>query len=209
MNLPETHQAHPRVGGENPKCYHFHTTKTGSSPRGRGKRVGLGASLRPAAAHPRVGGENGPSFRRRRRGGGSSPRGRGKPGHPRAARTRARLIPAWAGKTPTPWTSPTWPPAHPRVGGENAVLGMISMQLYGSSPRGRGKPKRERHGPIEARLIPAWAGKTIGVTFRCVELSAHPRVGGENPPALMAGAAPLGSSPRGRGKRRVMSPTLR
>ena len=93
-------RAHPRVGGENVSCRLTLYLRTGSSPRGRGKRLhiepgsapgrlipawagktgaeeGLGVADR---AHPRVGGEN-PGF-----GGevsemrGSSPRGRGKPG---------------------------------------------------------------------------------------------------------------------------------
>ena len=91
--------AHPRVGGENRALREGLLRLGGSSPRGRGKRPGLGLLLRrpglipawagktqsstsPAdskAAHPRVGGENAAAEGVYGAHGGSSPRGRGKP----------------------------------------------------------------------------------------------------------------------------------
>ena len=73
-----TTAAHPRVGGENDLVFEPHSSVSGSSPRGRGKRVtaranGISNGLIPAwagktttvspaitrsPAHPRVGGEN-------------------------------------------------------------------------------------------------------------------------------------------------------
>ena len=92
----------------------------------------------------------------------------------------------------------------------------------GSSPRGRGKPRRVPRQRRERGLIPAWAGKTralpgcarggglipawAGKTTAAARLPpsrrAHPRVGGENtcPPPHPQHTA--GSSPRGRGKLR-------
>ena len=98
-NSVHKHRAHPRAGGENPKCYPFHTTKTGSSPRGRGKRADSTPNIFPQrliparagktsrsqakmpafGAHPRAGGENRAGNRKRACIPGSSPRGRGKP----------------------------------------------------------------------------------------------------------------------------------
>ena len=113
--------AHPRVGGENLRLYGLGALHEGSSPRGRGKlNEDLGQRalerLIPAwagktasgsaqssewAAHPRVGGENPVFLEIPGKGHGSSPRGRGKP-RPMARRTGGRrLIPAWAGKTPS------------------------------------------------------------------------------------------------------------
>ena len=127
-----------------------------------------------------MGGENFSAWCSSERRSGSSPRGRGKLEPLVAERTPLGLIPAWAGKTHRMIALLPAFPAHPRVGGENAVLGMISMQLYGSSPRGRGKPDpRPRRHPSE------WA---------------HPRVGGENPATSSSQASQGGSSPRGRGK---------
>ena len=173
--------AHPRAGGENDERAYDTRVATGSSPRGRGKpaqRVCEGHDIRliPARAgktlcgecekpssraHPRAGGENvGQHFKR----GficGSSPRGRGKPAPSRPSRRRPRLIPARAGKTLAPRSSPVQRPAHPRAGGENRVYDMARAVAEGSSPRGRGKLfERETYAPF-IRLIPARAGKTL------------------------------------------------
>ena len=113
----------------------------GSSPRGRGKLVGLavvvgGGRLIPARAgktrlrlrrpigwraHPRAGGENHRSPRRR---------------------------------------ADDW--AHPRAGGENTGDIEDAVREAGSSPRGRGKPHELQAIPHLAGLIPARAGKTWG-----------------------------------------------
>ena len=153
-------QAHPRVGGENGQLDDTKHTLTGSSPRGRGKRrpirrvLGLEGLIpawagktnerrvlpRASPAHPRVGGENDPSTTLDPTSPGSSPRGRGKHQPRRARHPRDGLIPAWAGKTVRPRRRQFRRPAHPRVGGENAVSGPTGQRCYGSSPRGRGKP---------------------------------------------------------------------
>ena len=53
---------------------------------------------------------------------------------------------------------------------------------------------------VGGRLIPAWAGKTLLISFFEVRGAAHPRVGGENSAHLIKGCEITGSSPRGRGK---------
>ena len=153
-----------------------------------------------ARAHPRVGGENSGSQGRGPRIGGSSPRGRGKHMRATGLSQTARLIPAWAGKTQALDVDHHPHAAHPRVGGENPQLGVDdsrerahprvggengpfhdgSMDVRGSSPRGRGKHRSDvPNGNVQV---------------------AHPRVGGEN--AARSAATPMrsGSSPRGRGK---------
>ena len=50
------------------------------------------------------------------------------------------------------------------------------------------------------RLIPAWAGKTSGVSSTRAIFRAHPRVGGENLSSVALVGRHVGSSPRGRGK---------
>ena len=117
---------------------------------------------------------------------GSSPRGRGKlrPGvWPRPVHG---LIPAWAGKTEGWEAGGGAIRAHPRVGGENDVVLPSSVRLWGSSPRGRGKPAHSAqrpHAPV-----------------------AHPRVGGENRNTRILGNKLGGSSPRGRGKLPTRAP---
>ena len=118
---------------------------------------------------------------------GSSPRGRGKPLNFAGLDSSTRLIPAWAGKTKDGAGVTSTPRAHPRVGGENEKDVAPFDMKEGSSPRGRGKPRR-----VEPALQDALA---------------HPRVGGENDALSRALDLGVGSSPRGRGKR--VRPVLR
>ena len=96
------YKAHPRVGGENDFDIEALASALGSSPRGRGKRLGGDASNASW---------------------GSSPRGRGKRRADEPPRRRRGLIPAWAGKTSRRASSRVMASAHPRVGGENVVSG--------------------------------------------------------------------------------------
>ena len=91
--------------------------------------------------------------------------------------------------------------AHPRVGGENDLDVATAVAFTGSSPRGRGKHLLIRGALPVGGLIPAWAGKTFPDDCVHVGVTAHPRVGGENPPKVLIGVDLFGSSPRGRGKR--------
>ena len=86
------------------------------------------------------------------------------------------------------------------MGGENSAFSFQADAAWGSSPRGRGKPRSDLtryHGP---RLIPAWAGKTGAGGGNFYQHEAHPRVGGENLTLSVESSRRLGSSPRGRGK---------
>ena len=194
-------RAHPRVGGENQGDRIFDRSDNGSSPRGRGKPGVVDRDLNPIRlipawagktrlprlrsrrrrAHPRVGGENSWSPTRARIVTGSSPRGRGKRADDGDAAALGGLIPAWAGKTGDSRPHPALPPAHPRVGGENLGRPGMRLRRRGSSPRGRGKPRRRLSPRRLFRLIPAWAGKTWAWLLRARPPPAHPRVGGENP----------------------------
>ena len=71
----------------------------------------------------------------------------------------ARLIPAWAGKTPCLILRGLARSAHPRVGGENQVAGPLASGRGGSSPRGRGKRASMRMDVSSERLIPRGRGK--------------------------------------------------
>ena len=194
----------------------------GSSPRGRGKQTAASRcfarfGLIPAragktqervpgighvAAHPRAGGENMSASVAACCASGSSPRGRGKRRPPRLGRGHVRLIPARAGKTRVRNGMEPFREAHPRAGGEN-VRGPDAVQaLGGSSPRGRGKRHAVRACGDPSGLIPARAGKTRARRPNVAHKSAHPRAGGENCRRIVLPASGLGSSPRGRGKRR-------
>ena len=103
-------------------------------------------AVNAAVAHPRVGGENFVEPGLPASGAGSSPRGRGKQPMVRNGRIHGGLIPAWAGKTGILSVASCGKPAHPRVGGENTTSNQGAITRAGSSPRGRGKPGRERAG---------------------------------------------------------------
>ena len=188
------------MGGENVFQVIRILKRSGSSPRGRGKRerdparrraMGLipawagktkgGTTLHQGSwAHPRVGGENSPVVVSDTTHTGSSPRGRGKLLLNRLSVKLSGLIPAWAGKTPRRSSSTFSSWAHPRVGGENGLDARRWPWDQGSSPRGRGKPAWLLRSLRAWRLIPAWAGKTTATPLPGFGARAHPRVGGEN-----------------------------
>ena len=152
------------------------------------------------AAHPRAGGENSRPETPPSTQSGSSPRGRGKPELFQLAAVRPGLIPARAGKTRRSPASRSTPAAHPRAGGENLANTSTRSAPRGSSPRGRGKRRERRHEARRTRLIPARAGKTLGLRRTLCARPAHPRAGGENPRRMAVLTRGCGSSPRGRGK---------
>ena len=178
----------------------------GSSPRGRGKRVNERSAPNRPGLIPAWAGKTDTPTRLAAHVPGSSPRGRGKRPQDGRHRVPGRLIPAWAGKTPAGSRSGSACRAHPRVGGENLNELREEVLQCGSSPRGRGKPAQQVGGDSGLRLIPAWAGKTVGLGASLAMTWAHPRVGGENPSTTSPRAAGSGSSPRGRGKQSVAAP---
>ena len=136
---------------------------------------------------------------------GSSPHGRGKPPRCRRLIRARRLIPARAGKTkPTPTVTRRCQ-AHPRTGGENVTDQRRVPRSFGSSPHGRGKPRRHDARSAPFGLIPARAGKTTRRRRRCRPGPAHPRTGGENRCRHVVMSCTAGSSPHGRGKRTTLN----
>ena len=192
--------AHPRACGENVVAGVIRMGRRGSSPRVRGKLdqqiwelkaprlipARAGKTPRstttscPAAAHPRACGENRLRAGRILRQAGSSPRVRGK----RRRRSRVPggvgLIPARAGKTSRRRSRGRPCSAHPRACGENLPRSTTQAACRGSSPRVRGKPPPSPARTPKSGLIPARAGKTVGVGVKRDDAGAHPRACGEN-----------------------------
>ena len=138
---------------------------------------------------------------------GSSPRGRGKPLPDPLNAVLHRLIPARAGKTIYLRGWFVVCAAHPRAGGENFTRVAWATVGAGSSPRGRGKRHQRLTLVQHTRLIPARAGKTSPNRGATCKTWAHPRAGGENGGGGGGGLGAFGSSPRGRGKRRMVLTT--
>ena len=210
---------HPRVGGEQNRLPAANCDVSGSSPRGRGteqiscrelRRVRVipawaGNSCQEAVCaprtpgHPRVGGEQAVDGFWLTATDGSSPRGRGTDIHQDHRAQRDRVIPAWAGNSQSGSGFPRAEPGHPRVGGEQPVIGRPSAMAFGSSPRGRGTVHARHHHAARRRVIPAWAGNRRVRRSASRRMAGHPRVGGEQTCSTMWARATLGSSPRGRG----------
>ena len=153
------------------------------------------------AAHPRSRGENSGLRLWLSARSGSSPLTRGKRGGGRLARWGGRLIPAHAGKTILAAVNGSSLTAHPRSRGENFEETSLLASCPGPSPLTRGKPQLLADGLVQARLIPAHAGKTTCRRASSVATSAHPRSRGENPILAHDGGRLDGSSPLTRGKR--------
>ena len=146
---------------------------------------------------------------------------RGKrPGTP-GKRRHGRNIPAYAGKTPRPFTGVCTVSEHPRVCGENKTRLLPPRLVGGTSPRMRGKLLIGTLRRVLGRNIPAYAGKTgpevqgghhvsgtsprmrgkrIAVPAMVPLTPEHPRVCGENLQSRPTRTHQIGTSPRMRGK---------
>ena len=154
------------------------------------------------AAHPRSRGENSGLRLWLSARSGSSPLTRGKRGGGRLARWGGRLIPAHAGKTILAAVNGSSLTAHPRSRGENFEETSLLASCPGPSPLTRGKPQLLADGLVQARLIPAHAGKTRSAPEREPRGRAHPRSRGENLWETLPNGGRRGSSPLTRGKRK-------
>ena len=131
---------------------------------------------------------------------GSSPLTRGKPRELCIEKIAQGLIPAHAGKTPSPITGASSTGAHPRSRGENRGWGGGPACDLGSSPLTRGKRPDPCVARVRRGLIPAHAGKTRDSVRGLLDLRAHPRSRGENVASVASVASVAGSSPLTRGK---------
>ena len=131
---------------------------------------------------------------------GSSPLTRGKRGVGQRYSSHRRLIPAHAGKTPSPRLRRERPGAHPRSRGENYRRKPFFLADDGSSPLTRGKRVFPTRAPLVEGLIPAHAGKTAAQWSAIAAGTAHPRSRGENGDGQAVCPACVGSSPLTRGK---------
>ena len=210
---------HPRIRGEHPTSAASSPRTWGSSPHTRGARfarelLSLAVRIIPAYAgstrvprrsprnardHPRIRGEHfspgglSPLLY------GSSPHTRGAPARRRRRHLRDRIIPAYAGSTPTPSGTSRRETDHPRIRGEHSHRPLMMFLPTGSSPHTRGALAEVDPGQVGARIIPAYAGST---SRRCPERLSradHPRIRGEHDFELVLHVEFAGSSPHTRG----------
>ena len=193
----------------------------GSSPRVRGKRLderethaagriiparaGQTSALEAAAVlepdHPRACGANDAGDVVLPMQIGSSPRVRGKLQIVSEERHISRIIPARAGQTSSAMSLSSRATDHPRACGANTPRTLSASHSNGSSPRVRGKQKFDTTQIARLRIIPARAGQTSSAMSLSSRATDHPRACGANSLLDSISFAPLGSSPRVRGKR--------
>ena len=130
---------------------------------------------------------------------GSSP-------HTRGARAQAvgetvlrRIIPAYAGSTPTRQRPSGCRRDHPRIRGEHHMSVGHLPSTTGSSPHTRGARAGVGDAGVEMRIIPAYAGSTGTLRLLYIQSRDHPRIRGEHPWSARSLKAPSGSSPHTRG----------
>ena len=149
----------PRMRGKQPKWVGMYIDHR-LIPAYAGKTTYVHPQRWPVRAHPRVCGENASISWYAVMPAGSSPRMRGKRFTDSDGVICSGLIPAYAGKTTNRTIATKNNRAHPRVCGENTAYGPKKGPEWGSSPRMRGKRKRQASESHPLGLIPAYAGKT-------------------------------------------------
>ena len=130
---------------------------------------------------------------------GSSPPTRG----PRARRTTPPpyrgIIPAYAGTTPSLWTTGLCRRDHPRLRGDHSIPVKTSDGRRGSSPPTRGPRQAEPRQAVAGGIIPAYAGTTYRFDQVRTNLGDHPRLRGDHAMEKGEVSADEGSSPPTRG----------
>ena len=129
--------------------------------------------------YPRVGGETPRWGRQLPELRGLSPRGRGNPYQSPRLICPVGSIPAWAGKPEPRKGVIVWAEVYPRVGGETFSIYAYHDMRQGLSPRGRGNQLLHVRTQLDARSIPAWAGKPESTRPYGGACRVYPRVGGE------------------------------
>ena len=197
-----TCSVHPRAGGERAGEVSSGVGESGSSPRGRGTRSGLGSRMGCPGFIPARAGNALIAAWRPVSTFGSSPRGRGTLRPARDHQIQERFIPARAGNAARRYRRPRLSPVHPRAGGERPGTTPTYGASIGSSPRGRGTLGAQVDHRPALRFIPARAGNAFAAVSRTECSSVHPRAGGERSAVVGSSPAAFGSSPRGRGTQR-------
>ena len=173
---------HPRIRGEHDGQGHLRVVGGGSSPHTRGAHplpftrsplwriipAYAGSTLLQSQGsldgrdHPRIRGEHSDFAAIGKCAAGSSPHTRGALGLAVKSGDCERIIPAYAGSTLLGWLPVRLSEDHPRIRGEHRVCRPRSMLHRGSSPHTRGAPEQPSTKSPWSRIIPAYAGSTLG-----------------------------------------------
>ena len=192
---------HPRSRGVYVAGEMLSGVDDGSSPLARGLPAGPTTCSPGRVDHPRSRGVYPARPRMRRRTHGSSPLARGLlPGHD-PLRPGPRIIPARAGFTAVPRDHRRHRRDHPRSRGVYSQPASRDRAAGGSSPLARGLRETLTEALTRARIIPARAGFTGGISAHVHPAADHPRSRGVYPEQVSYGGLAEGSSPLARGLR--------
>ena len=212
---------HPRLRGVDRRVMRRNSSSAGSSPLTRGRRTkfvpdGEVVGIIPAYAgstwcrwsdaipvpdHPRLRGVDHPVCWRGPSGDGSSPLTRGRPETAASVLGNGGIIPAYAGSTTNEPRNGLTGPDHPRLRGVDADALGVSRQTVGSSPLTRGRLTHCLTTGWRRRIIPAYAGSTLGAGPVPGRPGDHPRLRGVDSASRRTLLLPPGSSPLTRGRR--------
>ena len=134
----------------------------------------------PASDHPRIRGEHFSKPGLDVSQAGSSPHTRGAHRHVQAVFFVNRIIPAYAGSTPSTSGQIGGDADHPRIRGEHHTALKTTILAFGSSPHTRGAPAHVWRACATPRIIPAYAGSTQRWHLRRIRSPDHPRIRGEH-----------------------------
>ena len=171
---------HPRIRGEHRRRRVRHAEHAGSSPHTRGAPRAWPTRCSAASDHPRIRGEHAVFVGGLSVGVGSSPHTRGALLPNLHRHTRRRIIPAYAGSTPSAPSGRRSPKDHPRIRGEHKNCATRWAAPLGSSPHTRGAPGVFAFLSPGAGIIPAYAGSTGRHDAGERRGSDHPRIRGEH-----------------------------
>ena len=125
-----------------------------------------------------------------------------------AAHYAVRIIPAYAGSTPSAPGTRFSGRDHPRIRGEHVAWCQVAGGVGGSSPHTRGARLSSSRRPARFRIIPAYAGSTFALSNVSRRDQDHPRIRGEHLNERAARQRRKGSSPHTRGARHDKPPPV-
>ena len=115
------------------------------------------------------------------------------------AASQVRIIPAYAGSTPSQRPQVLDQGDHPRIRGEHSIVVTTHRFPRGSSPHTRGALEAGAQVYGWQRIIPAYAGSTFDVPSSGGRARDHPRIRGEHWQSHKKSPQSAGSSPHTRG----------
>mgnify|MGYP000881719462 CR=1 FL=1 len=136
---------------------------------------------------------------------GSPPHARGRLSSDQPISAALRITPACAGKTAERARAHLPPQDHPRMRGEDGLLGVGVRVMGGSPPHARGRPVEAQRRQALARITPACAGKTAADERLLVGRDGSPPHARGRPRASGSRMTPTGITPACAGKTRMIA----